>query len=133
MNLLEKYPHSKLPIREILHCWNHGSVVRSWLVELMEQAYALNGGLADVPSFVEDTGEVNWLISDALHMEVPVPAMATAVMQLFSSRDEDKKWARAIAMIRHGFGGHPYGHTANIARERQTGRVVDDFLRSPAS
>jgi len=86
------------------------------------------GGLEKIPPYVEDTGEVNWLITDAIHMEVPVPVISQAVMQLFTSRYDKKYWARAIAMMRHGFGGHPYGADQSIVRERREGRV-GDFLR----
>ncbi|MBI3319000.1 MAG: hypothetical protein HYZ89_00205 [Candidatus Omnitrophica bacterium] len=58
-------------------------------------------------------------------MEVPVPVIAQSVMQLFTSRDDKKYWARAIAMMRHGFGGHPFGPDAGIVRERCEGRVGD--------
>ncbi|MEE8470611.1 MAG: hypothetical protein V3S51_04705 [Dehalococcoidia bacterium] len=60
-------------------------------------------------------------------MEVPIPVISQAVMQLFASRDEKKRWARAIAMMRHGFGGHPYGSDQSIVRERREGRVGDFF------
>ena len=66
---------------------------------------------------------MNWLVADALHLEVPIPVIAQSVMQLFASRDDRRLWARAIAMMRHGFGGHPYGADEAIRRERQTGRV----------
>ena len=123
VDLLAKYPHADLDIEQILRNWNHGSVIRSWLIELMGDAYAANDGLDSIPPFVEDTGEVNWLVSDALRMEVPVPVIAMSVMQLFASRDDRRLWARAIAMMRHGFGGHPYGPAPAIAEERRTGRV----------
>ena len=67
--------------------------------ELMELMYRQEGQLDSVSSYVEDTGEVNWLVDDALHMEVPVPVNSQAVMQLFASRDDRKNWARAIAMM----------------------------------
>ena len=127
IDLLERYDEG-LRISDVLECWRHGSVVRSWLIDLMAQAYKTQGGLEDVPAYVEDTGEVNWLVDDAMHMEVPVPVIAQAVMQLFASRDSQKNWARAIAMMRHGFGGHPFGPAEGIARERRTGRV-GGFLR----
>ena len=126
VDLLEHY-HEPLEVAEILWCWKHGSVIRSWLVDLMEKAYRTEKGLDRIPGHVEDTGEVNWLVTDAMHMEVPVPVISAAVMQLFASRDERKNWARAIAMMRHGFGGHPYGADDSIARERKTGRVGDFF------
>ena len=127
INLLEKY-RDKLDIAEVLRCWRHGSVIRSWLIDLMEAAYRAEVGLDGIPAYVEDTGEVNWLVSDAIHMEVPIPVISQAVMQLFTSRDDKRYWARAIAMMRHGFGGHPYGADQSIVRERREGRV-GDFLR----
>ena len=56
-------------------------------------------------------------------MEAPVPVIAQSVMQLFASRDQRKNWARAIVMMRHGFGGHPLGPKESIAQERREGRV----------
>ena len=126
IDLLENH-RDRLNIPEVLNCWRHGSVIRSWLIDLMEEAYRAEGGLDKIPAYVEDTGEVNWLVNDAIRMEVPVPVISQAVMQLFSSRDEKKRWARAIAMMRHGFGGHPYGSDESIARERREGRVGDFF------
>jgi len=70
---------------------------------------------------------VNWLVGDALQMEVPVPVIAQAVMQLLSSRDGKKHSSRAIAMMRHGFGGHPFGPDESVAAERSEGRVGDFF------
>jgi 6-phosphogluconate dehydrogenase len=94
----------------------------------MEAAYRDEEGLDKIPAHVDDTGEVNWLVDDAMHMEVPVPVIAQAVMQLISSRDDDKLWARAIAMMRHGFGGHKYGHDQATMRERRQGQI-SDFIR----
>lgn len=122
LDLLAHY-REKLPIADILTCWRHGSVVRSWLVELMDTMYREKGGLQSVPPYVEDTGEVNWLVDDALHMEVPIPVITQSVMQLLASRDGEHDAARAIAMMRHGFGGHPFGRDAGIAHERHSGRV----------
>lgn len=126
IDLLENY-RDKLNVADVLRCWRHGSVIRSWLVDLMESAYRSEGGLEAIPPYVEDTGEVNWLVNDAIRMEVPIPVISQAVMQLFTSRDDKKNWARAIAMMRHGFGGHPYGPDEPIVRERREGRVGDFF------
>ncbi len=122
VDLLERY-RDDLDIAEVLRCWRHGSVIRSWLVDLMEESYRENEGLAEIPAYVEDTGEVNWLVDDALHMETPIPVISQSVMQLFTSRDAQKNWARAIAMMRHGFGGHPYGSDEAVVRERREGRI----------
>jgi len=122
MDLLAHY-RDELDVAELLHCWRHGSVIRSWLVDLMEAQYRERGGFGDVPAYVEDTGEVNWLVDDAMHMEVAVPVIAQSVMQLIASRDEGRVAPRAIAMMRHGFGGHPFGADEGIQRERREGRV----------
>jgi len=126
VDLLESY-RDRLDIAAVLACWRNGSVIRSWLVDLMEEAYRAEGGLDSVPAYVEDTGEVNWLVGDAVRMEVAIPVIAQSVMCLFASRDERRNWARAIAMMRRGFGGHAYGEDEAIRRERREGRVGDFF------
>jgi len=126
VDLLERF-RDELDIPAVLSCWRNGSVIRSWLVDLMHQAYVKEDGLSKVPSFVEDTGEVNWLVADALRMETPIPVISQAVMQLFATRDGQRNWARAIAMMRHGFGGHPYGPSAPIVEERKRGQVGGTF------
>jgi len=122
VDLLERY-RDDLDVAEVLRCYRHGSVIRSWLIDLMEEAYRSNGGTEKVPAYVEDTGEVNWLVNDALHMEVPIPVISQSVMQLLASRDDEKNWARSIAMMRHGFGGHVYGPDEATIRERRQGRI----------
>lgn len=131
MDLLQHY-RDVLNIAEVLRCWRHGSVIRSWLVDLMEATYRGDGEMTKVPPYVEDTGEVNWLVGDALRMEVSIPVISQAVMQLILSRDNQKNWARAIAMMRHGFGGHPYGESEAVRHERLEGRV-GDYFREPTT
>jgi 6-phosphogluconate dehydrogenase len=126
IDLLSNF-HEPLKIAEILGCWRNGSVIRSWLIDLMEEQYRKNNGTADISSYVDDTGEVNWLLSDAITMEVPVPAISTAVMQLFVSRDSLKIWAKSIALMRRGFGGHKLGQDPYVVEERKKGRVGDFF------
>lgn len=124
MNLMGKY-REELDVQGILKCWNHGSVVRSWLMELMEKMYNEKQGYDSIPGYIEDTGEVNWLVQDALHMEVPIPVITQSVIQLLASRDSEKTWAKAIAMMRHGFGGHPFGEDGNLKALRKNSRVSD--------
>ena len=126
IDLLNNF-HEKLNIAKILSCWRNGSVIRSWLIELLEEQYKKNMGLENIPSFIDDTGEVNWLVSDALRMEVSIPAISAAVMQLFASRDSEQTWAKSIAMMRNGFGGHKFGPDSSVAEERKKGRVGDFF------
>ncbi len=122
IDLLENHP-VPLEIDEILRCWSNGSVIRSWLIDLMKEMYREENGLEEIPPYIEDTGEVNWLVNDALQMEVAIPVIAQSVMQLFTSRDDQQYWAKAIAMMRSGFGGHPFGEDEDIARERRMGRI----------
>ncbi|GAB4329060.1 MAG: decarboxylating 6-phosphogluconate dehydrogenase [Promethearchaeota archaeon] len=112
-----------LDLPAIFRNWSHGSVIRSWLVELMERGLREQGGIENVPSYVEDTGEVNWLVQYAINREVPVPVTALAVMELFRSRQPESDAHRAIALMRHGFGGHPFGPDEYIRGERSKSRL----------
>ena len=75
-------------------------------------------------------GKVNWLVNDALDMEIPIPVISQAVIQLFTVRNEKKNWARTIAIMRQGFGGHPYRPDKSIVRERREGRVGEFLSRA---
>jgi 6-phosphogluconate dehydrogenase len=119
--------HDALDIAAVLEAWRHGSVIRSWLVDLLAAAYRSDPGLEQPSSWIEDTGEVNWLVADALRMEAPVPVITQSVMQLFGSRDQRRNWARAVVMMRRNFGGHPLGPQESIARERRESRVGEIF------
>jgi 6-phosphogluconate dehydrogenase len=88
----------------------------------MAASYGEDRGFERVSSYVDDTGEVNWLVADAMRMEVPVPVIAQSVMQLLESREADNESGRAIAMMRHGFGGHAYGPNRPARAERVRGR-----------
>jgi 6-phosphogluconate dehydrogenase len=119
----------KLDTQAILNCWRHGSVIRSWLIDLLAQEYREHDGMENIPSYVEDTGEVNWLVEDAIRMEVPCPVITLSVIELFTSRDKQKLWARAIAMMRNGFGGHAFGPDKATAEERKHGKVGSEMCR----
>ena len=121
VGLLEAYGE-RLPVADVLGCWRNGSVIRSWLVELMEEAYRGEGGLGAVPPHVEDTGEVNWLVGDALEMEVAIPVIAQSVMALLASRGRADDAGRAVAMMRNRFGGHPFGPDRAVAEGRGKAR-----------
>jgi 6-phosphogluconate dehydrogenase len=112
-----------LNLRAIFRNWSHGSVIRGWLVELMEKGLGEIRDFKDVPDYVEDTGEVNWLVQEAVEKEIPIPVIAHSVIELFKSREKESDTARAIAIMRHGFGGHPYGKDEHIAKERKTSRL----------
>lgn len=112
-----------LNLAAIFRNWSHGSVIRSWLIELMEKGLRENKDLDKIPNFVEDTGEVNWLVHEAIEREIPIPVITQSVIELFKSRDKKDDPARSVALMRHGFGGHPFGKDKKIARERRTSRI----------
>ncbi|EKD91606.1 MAG: hypothetical protein ACD_29C00471G0004 [uncultured bacterium] len=133
LSLLEACP-LKINLQKTLDVYTHGSVIRSWLMELLRDGYRENQGVAKLNEYVDDTGEVNWLVDDAMHMEVSTPVIAQAVMNLIASRDGAHTSAKGIAMIRHGFGGHAYGHSQVSQDERYRGRVGGYYynLQDPA-
>ena len=105
--------------------WNNGSVIESRLVELMRDQLQ-EDALEDIPNYVEDTGEVNWLVQEAFKGETPIPVIAQSVMELFKSRGNQRNAYRAVAAMRKGFGGHPYGEDEDIRHQRITGRVGNE-------
>ena len=96
----------KLDLPEIMHNWSHGSVIRSWLIELMESGLRENK-LGTLSDYVEDTREVRWAVEFALKKEVWIPVIAQAELALYRSRDAENISAKAVALMRSGFGGHP--------------------------
>lgn len=112
-----------LDLAAIFKNWSNGSVIRGWLVELMEKGLR-EQKFDSIQSYIEDTGEVNWLVQDALNKEIPIPVISQSVMELFKSRIKDSDTYRAIALMRHGFGGHPFGKDAYIAKERKNSRIA---------
>ncbi len=112
-------------LADIFHNWSNGSVIRSWLVELMEEGLREEEipRFDDIDSYVEDTGEVNWLLLEAINQEIPIPVISQSVTELFKSRGEQKETYKAIALMRHGFGGHPFGEDDYIEEERKKSRL----------
>jgi 6-phosphogluconate dehydrogenase len=86
--------------------WNHGSVVRSWLLELTQAALEKDPGLEAIRGYVEDSGEGRWALAHALDAAVPAPVLALAVMARFRSRQEDSFANKLLAALRREFGGH---------------------------
>jgi len=111
-----------LDLQKVFKNWSNGSVIRGWLVELMEKGLR-EEDIEGIASYVEDTGEVNWLVQDAINKEVPIPVISQSVMELFKSRRHDGDAYRSIALMRHGFGGHPFGKDDGIIKERKTSRI----------
>ena len=123
-----------LDLGEVFTNWSNGAVVESWLVELMAKGLKKKDQFAetdtpdfhDIPNYVEDTGEVNWLVEEAIKGETPVPVITQSVIELFKSRGNQRHAYRAISLMRHGFGNHPFGEDESIRQERFEGRVNEE-------
>jgi 6-phosphogluconate dehydrogenase len=97
----------ELDAHQISGIWRNGSVVRSWLLELLHAAFETHGSkLEDIAPFVEDSGEGRWTINEAINENVPAPVIAASLFARFASRDEIKFSAKVAAALRNQFGGH---------------------------
>jgi 6-phosphogluconate dehydrogenase len=96
----------KLDLHEIAAVWNHGSVVRSWLNELAEEAFAKDVDLKDLRGYVEDSGEGRWTVQEAIDLDVPAPVITLSLLTRLRSRQADSFSAKVIAALRNEFGGH---------------------------
>jgi 6-phosphogluconate dehydrogenase len=96
-----------LDLEAIAHLWNQGSVVRSWLCELAERAFAAEGNdLAGLRGYVEDSGEGRWTVMDSIDKDVPTPVITLSLMARFASRQDESYAAKVLAALRNQFGGH---------------------------
>ena len=96
-----------LDLRQIATLWNQGSVVRSWLLELAERAFARSPKLDDLRGYVDDSGEGRWTVLEAVERGIPAGVIAQSLFNRFASRDENPFAMRVIAALRNEFGGHP--------------------------
>jgi 6-phosphogluconate dehydrogenase len=103
--VLHKAPF-ELDLHNIASVWNHGSVIRSWLLELSQNIFSQEPNLHSVAPYVVDSGEGQWTIQAAMEQAVPVPVMAAALFARYASRDPENFAARYTAALRNQFGGH---------------------------
>ena len=104
--LLHGIPDFDLDLLQITGLWQHGSVVRGWLLDLLERAFQADPGLDSIEGYVEDSGEGRWTVHEAIEAAVPVPAIALALFARFSSRQDESFAAKVNAALRQQFGGH---------------------------
>ncbi len=97
---------ASLNYAEVAHLWNQGSVIRSWLLELAEEAFKKDEKLSDIKGYVEDSGEGRWTIQQALETGVPAQVITLSLLRRFRSRQEDPFTDRVLAALRREFGGH---------------------------
>jgi 6-phosphogluconate dehydrogenase len=95
-----------LDLAHIADLWMHGSVVRSWLLELAAGALKDDPKLAGLKGYVQDSGEGRWMLMDALDKDVPVPTLSTALFTRFRSRQDESFAEKMLAALRNAFGGH---------------------------
>ena len=93
-------------LKQVTKVWNHGSVVRSWLLELAELAFNKDPELKDLKAWVDDSGEGRWTVNEAVAHAVAVPTIAAALFARFVSRQENSFAMRVLAALRNEFGGH---------------------------
>ncbi len=95
-----------LDLAQISHIWQHGSVVRSWLLDLAANALDEDTKLENIKPWVADSGEGRWTVFEAVDLDVPAPIITLALQMRFASRDEENYTARMLAALRNQFGGH---------------------------
>lgn len=91
---------------DIAHLWNQGSVIRSWLLELAENAFRKESDLSDIRGTVQDSGEGRWTVLQAVETGVPAEVITISLMRRFRSRQQDPFTERVLAALRREFGGH---------------------------
>ncbi|MEO6797788.1 MAG: phosphogluconate dehydrogenase (NAD(+)-dependent, decarboxylating) [Candidatus Dormibacter sp.] len=94
-------------LAQLAKLWNHGSVIRSWLLELAQSEFEQDPKLSKLRGYVEDSGEGRWTLQEAIDHAVPAPALAMSLFMRFRSRQEDSFSGKVLAALRNEFGGHP--------------------------
>lgn len=95
-----------LNLSQIAHLWNHGSVIRSWLLELAESIFYKEPHLESIKGYVEDTGEGRWTVLEAISQGVSTPVITLSLLERLRSREKECFSAKVIASLRDEFGGH---------------------------
>ena len=95
-----------MDLAQIAHIWQHGSVVRSWLLDLAANALDEDTELTDIKPWVADSGEGRWTVFESIDLDVPAPVITLSLQMRFASRDEENYTARLLAALRNQFGGH---------------------------
>lgn len=105
--IMERKAEFDLNLAEIAEVWEHGSVVRSWLLELTASALRANGDLSKIVPHVDDSGEGRWTVAEAIELDVAAPVITLALQARLRSRDKCSFGDRLLAVLREQFGAHP--------------------------
>ena len=90
----------------VIQAWTNGTVVRSWLQQLLARALREDPGFTDISGYTEDSGEGRWTVQEAIQHRVPMPVIAASLFARFASRQDDSPTMKAVAALRNQFGGH---------------------------
>ena len=101
-------------VHAVLKAWTRGTVVRSWLLDLLVKALEEDPNLAKITGFTDDSGEGRWTVNEAIDHAVPLPVISAALFARFASRQDDSPTMKAVAALRNQFGGHAV-HSAGPA------------------
>ncbi|QOI99303.1 MAG: decarboxylating 6-phosphogluconate dehydrogenase [Phycisphaeraceae bacterium] len=104
--IMHKKGELSLDLAAIAELWRHGSVVRSWLLDLTAQALSKDAALDAIKPFVPDSGEGRWTVAEAIDLDVPAPVITLSLQARFRSRDAESYADRLLAVMRNQFGGH---------------------------
>jgi 6-phosphogluconate dehydrogenase len=104
--LMRRKTEFGLDLAEVAEVWRHGSVVRSWLLDLTADVLTENPALDGVAPWVADSGEGRWTVAEAIELDVPAPVITLSLIQRLRSRDEQSYGDRLLAAMRRAFGGH---------------------------
>jgi 6-phosphogluconate dehydrogenase len=121
--ILQASPY-KPDSEKVAHLWNQGSVVRSWLLELAEEAFSKDPELAGIAGYVEDSGEGRWTVQQAIDSGVSAPVITLSLFQRFVSRQKDPFGFRMLAALRNEFGGHAGQKAGGTARSASAGAGI---------
>ena len=105
-----------LDLAQVAEIWRHGSVVRSWLLDLTARALAENPTMDGIAPYVSDSGEGRWTVAEAIDLDVPAPVITLALLQRLRSRDEESYSDRLLAAMRNQFGGHAIKREGGAAK-----------------
>lgn len=104
--LLDAKKEMELDLQQISHIWQHGSVVRSWLLDLIADAFDDDAGLTLLSDYVDDSGEGRWTVQDSIDLGIPTPVLTLALQMRFRSRQDQAFAGKVLNAMRAGFGGH---------------------------
>lgn len=104
--LLKRKEEFNIDLHGVAEVWRYGSVIRSWLLDLIAKALAIDPELRDIEPFVEDSGEGRWTVFEAIDQDVSAPVITLSLLQRLRSRDKESFSDRLLAVMRQQFGGH---------------------------